>query len=90
MAALLASLATLREATPERGALPQHPSCCCTHVAGQPPGFFAGVRAYHDALPDAYYGCDRCAAMSAEHQDLHETTELIRLKSRQGLAPLPS
>ena len=26
---------------------------------------------------------------SAEHQDLIEAAELIRLKSRQGLAPLP-
>eukprot|EP01052_Picozoa_sp_SAG31_P009338 SAG31_NODE_488_length_14964_cov_56.443458_10_plen_113_part_00 len=53
-------------------------------MAGQPAGFFSGARAYHDPLPDAFCGCDRCADEANEYRDLHEATELLRLKSQQG------
>ena len=89
MAALQASLATLRSEASRRGSSPPHTDCTSLRIAGQPPGYFGAARAYHDPLPDAFCGCDGCADMSDELRDGYEAAELIRLKSRQGHAPLP-
>ena len=82
---MLASLAKLRAETPARGSLPRCLQCRGLHVAGQSPGFFAGARAYHDALPDAFCGCDRCADLSEEYRDEYEQAELSRLKQHATL-----
>jgi hypothetical protein len=76
-ATLIASLALLRDAAPAQGSLPPHPHCSELHVAGQPPGYFAGARAYHDALPEAFCGCNRCADRSDEYRDEYDAAELI-------------
>ena len=57
---------------------------------GQPLGYFSGVVAYHDALLDAFCGCESCVVQSDELRSLYDEAELIRLKSRRGHAALAS